>query len=49
MPAAKKRVTQIATGRKKVKKRRLTPLSLHPMDFDEAMKKILAATKKPKT
>ena len=48
MPGAKKRVARIAAGRKKQKKRRLKPLSLHPMDFDEAMKKILAVPKKPK-
>jgi hypothetical protein len=48
MPAAKKRVTQIATGKKRRKKRRLKPLSLHPMDFDTAMRVILAVAKKPK-
>ena len=48
MPAAKKRVTQIAAGRKKQKKR-LKPVSLHPLDFDQAMKKILGAAKKPKS
>jgi hypothetical protein len=47
MPAARKRVTRIAAGRKK-KKKRLKPLSLHPMDFDTAMRAILAAAKKPK-
>lgn len=50
MPAAKKRVSRIASGRKEKKhKKRLKPISLHPMDFDEAMKKILAAAKKPKS
>ncbi len=48
MPAARKRVTRIASGRKKKKKRRLKPVSLHPMDFDTAMRAILATVKKPK-
>ena len=49
MPAAKKRVTQIAAGKKRRKKKRLTPLSLHPLDFDEAMRMLVGTTKKPKT
>ena len=51
MPDAKKRVAQIAAGqepKEPKKKKRLKPVSLHPMEFDDAMKKILGAAKKPK-
>lgn len=46
MPAAKEKLARAATGRRK--KKRLKPLSLHPMDFDTAMRAILATAKKPK-
>jgi hypothetical protein len=49
MPAAKKRVTQTAAGKKKQKKRRLRPLSLHPLDFETAMRALLGVSKKTKS
>ncbi len=45
---ARKAKQKIVPGRKK-KKMRLRPVSLHPLDFDTAMKKLIAvAIEKPR-
>jgi hypothetical protein len=48
-PDAKKRLKKVASGKKRQKKRRLKPLSLHPLDFETAIKAfVTVGVKKPK-